>query len=183
METIGLILSCLIALFLILYLTSRKKRTQLQNIFIVNVVLVFCCSFLLLIQKHLSAIFGIDPIWFEKLIYIPTCFLPVSILFTGIIFANTKIKFKRKYILIFIIPILSIIMLWTNEFHHLVYIEYSTNFYENVFGAYYYVHNAYTLLLYFLRTTLFDKIFYKKLGHIFKASYFICYCSTFADFS
>ena len=128
METIGLVLSCIIALFLILYLTSRKKRTQLQNIFIINVVLVFCCSFLLLTQKHISSLFNIDPIWFEKLIYVPTCFLPVSILFTGIIFANTKIEFKRRYILIFIIPILSILMMWTNDFHHLVYVEYSTNF-------------------------------------------------------
>ena len=41
METIGLIISCMISLSLILYLTSRKKKTQLQKIFIIDVILLF----------------------------------------------------------------------------------------------------------------------------------------------
>lgn len=148
METIGLIISCIISLSLILYLGTKNKKNQFQKIFIIDVILVFCCCFLLLTQKYFCDNFDIDPIIFEWFIYIPSCFLPVSILFTGIIFANTKIKFKRRYVLIFIIPILSIIMLWTNDLHHFVYVEYSTNFDENIFGNYYYINNIYTIILY-----------------------------------
>lgn len=148
METVGLILSCVFSLALCLYLFTRNKRTQLQNIFIVNGTLIFFWCLLLLAQKYFCANFDIDPIVFEWFIYIFACFLPVSFLFTGIIFANTKINFKKKYILIFIMPILSLIMLWTNDLHHLFYSNYSTNMQETVFGSYFTIHNLYGYCMY-----------------------------------
>ena len=150
METVGLIISCLGTLILILYLLSIKRGTQLQKVFLINSSLVFCWCCLLLAQKFFCARYNINPILFEKFIYICSCFLPVSMLFTGIIFANTKITFKKRYILLFIIPITSIIMIWTNDYHHLFYKVYSTNINETIFGDYFYVHNIYTLILYFL---------------------------------
>lgn len=150
METVGLIISCIVSIALIIYLNTVKNKNQLQKIFTLNIVLLFFSCLLLLLQKYFCTNFNVDPIIFEWFIYIPTCFLPVSVLFTGIIFANTKIKFKKRYILVFIIPILSILMLWTNDIHHLVYIKYSTNFNDNIFGDYYYIHNMYTMALYLI---------------------------------
>lgn len=148
METIGLVLGCLISLIFILYLASRKKKTQLQKIFIINIFLTLGTSSLSLAQKHLCNKLNIDPIVFEWFIYIFTSFLPVSIFFTGIIFANTKIQFKKRYILLFIIPVLSLILLWTNDLHHLFYVNYSTNLSETIFGSYATIHSLYAYLLY-----------------------------------
>ncbi len=149
METIGLVISCILSLAMALYLLRVKKKTQLQTVFIINSILVFGWCALLLAQKYFCANFEIYPIVFEWFIYIFACLLPVSILFTGIIFANTKIEFKKKYILIFIIPILSLIMLWTNNLHHLFYVNYSTNIGDTIFGIYFnYVHSPYGLMLY-----------------------------------
>ena len=148
METIGLIISSIFTFALCIYLIRIKKRTQLQKIFIVNALLAFFCCILLLAQKYFCANFDINPIIFEWFIYIFNGLLPVSFLFTGIIFANTKITFKKHYILLFIIPILSIILLWTNDFHHLLYVNYSTNIGEIIYGNYFYVYSTYTLLLY-----------------------------------
>lgn len=148
METVGLFISCMVSLALILYLTKSKKKNQLQKVFIINCTLIFVWCTLLLMQKYFCTIFDINPIVFEWFIYIPACFLPVSILFTGIIFANTKIKFKKKYILIFIMPILSLIMLWTNDLHHLFYTQYSTNMGDTIFGSYFTIHSIYILALY-----------------------------------
>jgi len=150
METIGLILSCILTFILIFYLNKLKKRNQLQRIFTINSILVFLWCALLLAQKYFCANYNINPIFFEYFIYICACFLPVSMLFTGIIFANTKIVFKRKYILLFIIPILSLIILWTNNFHHLFYIKYSTDMYDTIHGNYFIIHSIYTIILYFL---------------------------------
>lgn len=150
METIGLILSCIFSLSLFLYLANSKKKTQLQKIFMVDNVLAFCWCILLLGQRYFCANGNIDPIVFEWFIYIFACFMPVAILFTGIIFANTKITFKKRYILLFIIPMTSLIMLWTNNFHHLFYVVYSTNVSETIFGQYFTIHNVYTLVLYFI---------------------------------
>lgn len=148
METIGLIISCIISLSLILYLASRKKKMQLQKIFIVNVIMTLGVSSFSLAQKYFCSKFDINPIIFEWFIYIFTSFLPVSVFFTGLIFANTKIKFKKKYILIFIIPICSLFLLWTNNLHHLFYINYSTNLNDTITGAYLPIHNIYGYLLY-----------------------------------
>lgn len=150
METIGLIISCILTLFLSLYLSKIKKKNQLQKIFSINSILVFCWCTLLLAQKYFCANYNINPIIFEYFIYICACFLPVSMLFTGIIFANTKIKFSWKHYLFFIIPILSLIMLWSNNIHHLFYINYSTDMNQTIFGSYFYIHNTYTLILYFI---------------------------------
>lgn len=149
METIGLIISCLLTLALILYLSSRKKKNQLQKVFIVDSILAFSWCALLLAQKYFCANYDINPIVFEYFIYICVCFLPVSILFTGIIFANTKIKFSWKYALLFVIPIISLLMLWTNDFHHLFYINYSTDMNKTIHGNYFYIHSIYTVILYF----------------------------------
>ncbi|MBR3162541.1 MAG: PAS domain S-box protein [Clostridia bacterium] len=150
METVGLLTSCISILILMFYLISRKKKNQLQKIFIVNCILIFCWCILLVAQKHFCATTNINPIKFDYFIYICICFLPVSIFFTGLIFANTKIEFKKRYLLLFIVPVLSLVMLWTNDYHHLFYANYSTDMSKTVFGNYFYIHNTYTLILYFI---------------------------------
>ena len=150
METIGLLTSCVLVLIFMFYLITRKNKSQLQKVFIVNCILVFCWCILLVAQKHFCATTNINPIVFDYFIYIFICFLPVSIFFTGLIFANTKIHFRKRYILLFIIPVLSLIMLWTNDSHHLFYANYSTDMSKTTFGNYFYIHNTYTLILYFI---------------------------------
>lgn len=164
METIGLVISCIISLSLLLYLTRKKNKSQLQKIFIIDVILLFSCCILLLLQKYICANFNVNPMIFEYFIYISSSFLPVAVFFTGLIFANTKIKFKKKYILIFIIPVLSLILLWTNDLHHLLYVSYSTNMEETVFGSYATIHSLYTYLLYSIGLTYLLKYAIKNSG-------------------
>lgn len=150
METMGLVIGCCLTTILITYLSARKNKNQLQKIFIIDSALVLVWCILLVAQKYFCATTNINPIIFEYFIYICACFLPVSFLFTGLIFSNTKITFKKKYLLFFIIPITSLIMLWTNNWHHLFYQNYSINMNKTVFGNYFYIHNIYTLALYFI---------------------------------
>ncbi len=42
----------------------------------------------------------------------------------------------------------SILLLWTNEFHHLFYLEYSTDFASTKFGKYFNVHYIYTYVMF-----------------------------------
>ncbi len=46
-----------------------------------------------------------------------------------------------------VIPILSLVVLWTNDLHHLFYIQYSSSFTDTIYGPYFYVHSVYTYLL------------------------------------
>lgn len=149
MEVIGLCVSCILALCLIIYLMMQKIKTQLQKIFIIDSILVAYWCFMLLLQIFFVKNYNINPIIFEYFIYIAACFMPVSIFFTGLIFANTKIYFNKKYILLFIIPILDLLILWSNQFHHLFYINYSTNLVDTIFGPYFtYVYGIYNIVMY-----------------------------------
>lgn len=145
-----LFISIIILLFLSFYLFKRKDKTQLRGIFIINCVLTLIISLGVLIQTVCYNLFTIDPMIFENFIYIGTCFLPVSIFFTGSIFVNTKIKFRKLYLLLFIIPICSLLILWTNNYHHLFYVKYSSAFFDTAYGPYFYVHTIYSYSLMFI---------------------------------
>ncbi len=139
--------SIILILIVMLYIRKTKKETQLANVFLINFSLIILWDISLILQIIFSNNFSINPIYFDNIAYIGIAFLPVSLLFTGIIFANTKIKFKKYYLLLFIIPILSLILLWTNDYHHLFYEHYSTNLNETVYGSYFIIHTIYSYSL------------------------------------
>lgn len=143
-----LFLSLVLIIFLYFYISKKVKKGQIQKIFLVVLVLLFILCLGVFLQSILSERLNINPIYFDYFAYIGGCFLPLAILFMGLIFANTKITFKKRYILLFIIPTLSLIMLWTNDYHHLFYINYSLNLNENVMGQYYSIYSINNTLLY-----------------------------------
>ena len=140
----GLLIATILIFFFLVYLLNIKKKTQLHGAFIANCFLTLIWSLGLIAQIVFSPLFGIDPIRFENIVYIGACLFPVSLLFIGIIFANTKIKFSWKYALLFVEPIISLLILWTNDFHHLFYEQYSINVSETVFGGYFTVYSIYS---------------------------------------
>ena len=144
----GLTISSIISLLLLLYICNQKNKNQLQRIFMLDVVLVFFWNIGILLQNQFSTHYSIEPYVFEYFVYVFACFLPVAIFFTGLIFANTKIKFKKSYWLLFVIPFISLIMVWTNNYHHLFYIKYSTNMGDTISGPFANVYVVYNMILY-----------------------------------
>ena len=94
----------IIVLFLI-YLLKAITKTQLQQIFAVNLILLIVAFLFMFLQIQFSGKLDIDPIYFDYYSYIGIVFLPVSIYFTSLIFTNTKIRFRPKHLLFFIIPL------------------------------------------------------------------------------
>ena len=142
-----LVLSTLLTVVMFVYISCQKDRKQLHNVFCLNLFCSLIISVGVLCQAVCNYFFSIPSIWFENIIYIGTCFLPLTVFFTSLIFTNTKITFKKSYLLLLVIPILSLIVLWTNDLHHLFYIQYSSSFTDTIYGPYFYVHSVYTYLL------------------------------------
>jgi len=143
-----LFLSLILIIILYLYISKKVKQGQIQQIFLVDLVLLFVLCFSVFLQSILSEKFNINPMFFDYFAYIGGCFLPVSVFFTGLIFANTKIKFKKSYLLLLVIPFISLIIVWTNNLHHLFYINYSLDLSKNVYGPYFNIYSVYNLMLY-----------------------------------
>ena len=151
----GLVIAAILIFSLMIYLHRIKKKTQLHKAFIFTCLTTFIWAVFLIAQIVLVPKYNLSPIIFDYVVYIGICLLPVSLLLTSIIFANTKIKFSWKYALLFVVPVISLLVLWTNDYHHLFYEYYSTNFRETVYGPYFNIHSAYSYIciiasLYFL---------------------------------
>ena len=164
-----LALSVSIVVVLVLFLVVNKRSNgQIKIIFLSTLVCLLIWSCGLLMQVVYSPIMNIAPIFFDYFVYIGACFLPIGMLFMGIIFAKTKIVYKKKHLMLFIIPITSLIVLWTNSYHHLFYEIYSINMSETIFGKYFLVHSLYTYgliligLLYLVRYSIKNSGFFSK---------------------
>ena len=152
METLNLslmlvILSAILITGLLILILRAKSKNQLQIVFAFDLICVLIISVGVILQEICSKLFNINAIYFEKFIYIGTCFLPIGIYFTGLIFSKTKIKFKPRYLLLCIIPIITLFVLWTDDYHHLFFKHYSTNMSEIITGPMHTINAIYSYLL------------------------------------
>ena len=154
----------------IFYINKKVQKSQIKTAFIIDLVILFWICLFLVLQYWLNLYLKIPLIYFEYLMYIGTCFLPIAIFFTSLIFINTKIKFKDKYLLLFLIPIISLFVLWTNSKHHLFYKVYSLNLNETIFGPYMTIHSIYSYLFLIISLILLLKYSFKNAGFFSKQS-------------
>lgn len=145
---ISLSVSALLLLFISIFLYKSNYQKQIKNTFLFTLICLLIGCIGLIAQILFSEKFNISPIYFDYFVYIGTCFLPVSLFLFSLAFSSTKFKFTKKHLLLFVIPICSLILLWTNNAHHLFYVTYSTNYSETVAGVYSnFVHLPYTYIL------------------------------------
>lgn len=167
----------LIVLFLIsilfFYIARNIAKSQLKSLFLTNIILLFILCFSVFLGSILSEKLNIDPMYFDYFSYIGSCFLPISLFFTANIFLKTKIKFEKWHSLLFIVPLLSLLVLWTNDLHHLFYVHYSIYINETTFGSFFYVYEVYTYILLIIDIILLLKFPIKNAGFFSTQSIFI----------
>ena len=144
---IGLIISALISYALFMIISNQKNKTQLQRLFLLIVGELILWCLLLVAQITCSRPFSIEPIFFENFVYIFSSTLPVSILLMGLSFKNTKLQISKKYMLLYIIPALTLIVLWTNKYHNLFYEKYSVYIKDTITGPYPIINSIYSYTL------------------------------------
>lgn len=168
-----MLLLVIILLFVLLrYILKNQKKDQLTKIFVIDILLLILqciCTFVQTLFTDMTIIYYI-----EYITYIANAFLPVSLFFTGLIFANTKISFKKWYLLFFIIPIISLMVLWTNSIHHLFIVDYSIDNTKMVYGSFSnYIYSPYTYILmfigifYMLKYSIKNAVFFSKQAILF----------------
>ena len=168
-----LLIPLLLTSFMIISLAMVKRKNQLHKAFIIVFILMFFWFVGLIAQITLSERLNINPIYFEYFIYISACFTPVVLLFLARIFTHTKITFKRADLLLFVVPILSLIILWTNNYHHLFYKYYSISMEYSEFGSYMMVHSIYSYALVFIACFMLIKYSIQNSGFFSKQSILI----------
>ncbi len=171
---VSLVFTTLLVLFLFVFIDKLKKQNHMKNVFFCILSCLLICCVGQVLQIAFSDLLNIPAIYFDYFVYVGTCFLPISFLSLALIFSGTKLKFKSKYGLLFIIPIISLICLWTNNWHHLFFIEYSINMNEGIVGPFFYLNSIYTYVLFFVAILIFIKYSIKNSGFFSKQAILMC---------
>lgn len=152
-------------LFILIRNNDKGKLTPIKKTFFTTLLclLIWCLG--LIFQLLFAEKYNIKPIYFDYFVYIGACFLPVTVFLMSVFFIKNTLNNSKKYLLLFIIPILSLLVLWTSDFHQLFYITYATDFNHTHYGMYFYIYSVYTYGLLFVS-------FYLLLKHSIKQSGF-----------
>lgn len=136
------ILFMMILLFLIA-LKSKKKQIHYAVMAIAVSLLIWNISVLFYITfSEVPWVLAVS----EKMYFIGIIFVSLAILFTSLIFVHTRIEFSWKYALLFIMPFVSLTVLFTNPCHNFFYKTFSLIPAEQDFGFYFSVHTVYSYL-------------------------------------
>lgn len=138
----------LIAILTFAFFTRKKQKSTLYSLFrVLFLLLSLHVVALILLFYFKDIILNMDTLMYiDAISYISTCNLPVILFFISSIYENKETNLK-KYWYLFIIPILSIIIIFTNPLHHLFCKSYAINVADVQLGPYFYVHMLYTYLL------------------------------------
>ena len=140
-----LIASILVLLLLIDSLVKIKDKTKLHKHFIVLASL-FCVHIFGLILQIFFAYTDIKPIYFEYITYIGAMYTAVEFMIIALLFKDKNANItKAKWL--YVLPTILLVILWTNDYHSLFYIKYSTTFSETVYGPMLYVFMIYSYAL------------------------------------
>ena len=165
---VALVISIILLFFLTIFIIRKNKgREQMRSLFTLclNFMIVWTFSLILQIVFQNSVI---DPVFFEGLASFGACFVPVTFMLFGMAFSRTKLEFKPRILLLYVIPIISTVIMFTNKSHNLMYIQYSVQVRETVFGRYFIIHSIYSYacifigLLYLLRYMIRNAGFFSR---------------------
>ncbi len=146
-SAIVLIISTIFLIIMQSYLKKSKSNKKIVKLFSIVFSLMIIWDTSIVLQCLLSQKLNINPIYFDYFAYIGIVFLPVFLYFTSQVFSKPNFKIKTYHMLLFFIPILSLLILWTNNFHNLFYKNYSLSLNETVFGPFFYIYTIHTYLL------------------------------------
>lgn len=140
-----LVLSTLVVLYFLLVVAKRTPKKQIHYAVLSMTASILLWNVAVLLYLTFDSVPWILAIC-ERLYFFGAIFVSISILFTGLIFARTKIKFTWKHALLFVVPVISIAVLFTNQSHHLFYTVFSLVPSKQIFGIYFTVHTVYSYL-------------------------------------
>ena len=157
----------LIATISLAFFTRKKKKEELYSLFRILFILLSIHVFALMLLFYFKDSFMNQEnlLFIDGISYISTCNLPVILYFIALKYDNKEADLK-KYWPLFIIPVLTILVIYTNPMHHLFCKNYSINVSDVDLGPYFYVHMIYTYALLVIGFIKIIKTSIKRAGFI-----------------
>lgn len=142
-------ISTLLTAFIFVFIAKKKKKAQIHYVFLCNMGLLMIWCSAVIVEKLFQVYKPKWMIYCEVFAYFGACFIPVFLVFTGLIFAHTNIQLNWKHYMLFIVPITTMLVLITNRYHHLFYNRFLVSDDMTIimkYGVYFYIHSAYSYI-------------------------------------
>lgn len=150
-STIVLLIISLLLLITTIYMTARvSKKTQVQKMMLMTNILLISWCIVAILEETWRNKYGTVNMIYINLAYFSICFVPIFVLLFGLSFVKTQIKISKKYLLLFVIPLVTTVIIWTNDSHHWFFDNYSVYSSEATYGWYYFFHSIYSYGLIFI---------------------------------
>ena len=157
---------------LLSYFVRKQKKSQIKTIFSIFLYAIAFWTFCMILQILFENT-SVDPFLFEKFAAFGVFPLSIIVIMMGKIFAQTKITLKVQNLLLFVFPIISLIILWSNNYHNLFFVKYSTNMSEIVTGPFHTINAIYLYGCIFIGISYLLKYSIKNAGFFSKQSLLI----------
>lgn len=166
----------LVSLFLMLYLVVKmKNKKQIHYAFLTFIITLSIWAIGAILLEYYYRYYKTTNVLMVYISYIGLILTPVATLFLGLIFAKTKIEFSWKHGLVLIIPLISLVFLFTNKYHHLFYkyIQYEDLTSAGALGPYFILHTFYSYMCIIIGMFYLVYFSVKNAGFFSKQSIFI----------
>ena len=135
----------LILCIVLAYLTwKRSQRNQMKFSFYMFISIMFVWNLGTILEMYTRSATGVSNMLFVDMCYMGICLMPIAILYLGVVISNPQLKLRPIHSIILLVPVISIIVVCTNDFHHLFFDNFSVLSTEAVYGVYYYFHSFYS---------------------------------------
>lgn len=157
--------------FILMMLVLRfrnKKALHYYSLFAIMDIFLWCL--LSLLQQYLLRLYDVSSLILNYSIDTATIILPVLLLFIGYTYSKSGTKLNSKLNLLLVLTAVFVILVWTNDFHHLSYLNYADINSERILGPFAYVINYVNIGFLVLALFLLVKASVKNSGFFSKQS-------------
>lgn len=133
--------------FMGVYVLTMKHKSIMTYLIAFSILQIIIWDFAVIMagfSENLQMV-----LFWDNLTYLGSSFVAVSLAFIAIAFGSNGTGLTKKHFLLYIIPVLTQIILWTNDYHHLFYVYFNPLTRELIPGLYFYVHAIYSYLTMF----------------------------------
>ena len=139
--------SLLLCVGMIIVVARSSQSSQIGTAFLVLLTFMAIWSIGTILELDVRLMTGISYLPLIYVSYIGICLAPVAILQLGKITLQPDWHPKLIHALFLVVPIISIVLVFTNSYHHLFFINFSLESAKAVYGPYYYFHSLYSYSL------------------------------------
>ena len=129
----------IIETFFMLYIRKRvsKENNTLKYFMGLVFSMIMWCIVLIVQILIINFVSPDKAIYADYVVYIFIVLMPIFLFLFAYSDLTGKNKIERWQLIFFLISLFNLIMIWTNNYHHLFYIKYSTDFTTTIFGPFY----------------------------------------------